>query len=162
MLIRDRLPAYISWKRDGPRPTRSGGPITGRDTPRRVPRAKGPRCSAGPVHRGGGAAAIGEARRNEAKVTINWRLTIADARTKPKRAYPSIKLDGAPLHFDKKTTQFIKIIDKYFNIIFNYISDFKFDRFPVVIGPSGWPGDLGRLPRPQLPSPDRGVIPPHP
>jgi len=32
-----------------------------------------------------------EARRNEAKVTINWRFTVADARVKLKSVYPSIK-----------------------------------------------------------------------
>jgi DDE superfamily endonuclease len=32
-----------------------------------------------------------EARRNEAKVAMNWRFTIADARVKLKRVYPSIK-----------------------------------------------------------------------
>jgi len=33
-----------------------------------------------------------EARRNEAKVTINWRFTIADARVKLKGVYPSIEI----------------------------------------------------------------------
>jgi hypothetical protein len=32
-----------------------------------------------------------ETQRNEAKITINWRFTIADARVKLKRVYPSIK-----------------------------------------------------------------------
>ena len=32
-----------------------------------------------------------EAQRNEARITINWRFTIADARVKLKRVYPSIK-----------------------------------------------------------------------
>lgn len=32
-----------------------------------------------------------EARRNGAKVAMNWRFTIADARVKLKRVYPSIK-----------------------------------------------------------------------
>jgi hypothetical protein len=32
-----------------------------------------------------------EAQRNEARVTMNWRFTIADARVKLKRVYPSIQ-----------------------------------------------------------------------
>ena len=32
-----------------------------------------------------------EAQRNEARITMNWRFTIADARVKLKRVYPSIK-----------------------------------------------------------------------
>jgi hypothetical protein len=35
--------------------------------------------------------AVWETQRNEAKITINWRFTIADARVKLKRVYPSIK-----------------------------------------------------------------------
>ena len=34
---------------------------------------------------------VWETRRNEAKVTINWRFTIADARIKLKSVYPPIK-----------------------------------------------------------------------
>ena len=34
---------------------------------------------------------VWETRRNKAKITINWRFTIADARVKLKRVYPSIK-----------------------------------------------------------------------
>jgi hypothetical protein len=34
---------------------------------------------------------VWETRRNEAKVTINWRFTIADARVKLKSVYPPIK-----------------------------------------------------------------------
>ena len=33
-----------------------------------------------------------EAERNEAKVTINWRFTVADARVKLKNVYPSIEI----------------------------------------------------------------------
>lgn len=34
---------------------------------------------------------VWETQRNKAKITINWRFTIADARVKLKRVYPSIK-----------------------------------------------------------------------
>ncbi len=34
---------------------------------------------------------VWETQRNKAKITINWRVTIADARVKLKRVYPSIK-----------------------------------------------------------------------
>ncbi|HMB04574.1 MAG TPA: SelB C-terminal domain-containing protein [Isosphaeraceae bacterium] len=37
------------------------------------------------------------------------------------------------------------------------INDRGFHQFPVVVGPSGWPGSR---PHPQPPSPDRDVVPP--